>query len=274
MIRRIFADNFNSLSELGGTIDLRLPTDSLVLDSVFPPDYGDDVINFLSNIFNNFLRHYNWTYEIIPYTNEEAITIMLDADIFSYTKILAPNGKTVIMEEFLDKDTQTTYSRGIDEESSAAADTYKPFLMLRNALGFDSHYTFQILGKGDCKFNGGPGGNIYKEDKEVVDLCNKIIPHIFPGIISVGPKGEATHETKDGNQHTFSKDVEGGGYNQVLDIIKGLYMVINTNSIVVFRNWSNHLHPILKGWFIKLFKDLDQKKKYKGTLLVNNYSLD
>ena len=270
MIKRLFADNFQLLAAVNGTLDLKFPPECIIMDSVFPATDEGDIIEFLEWLFNDFLKHYNMQYTAIPLNKEESITVAVDAEDFSYTKILAPDGKTVVMEEFLDKESKKSYLRGVD--GTADVENIKPFMMLKDSLynNFQDDILY-ILGEKECRFGGTSSHLEMGEIDEVIRLCNKIIPSIFPEITSVGCCGEATHEKKDGTVYTFSRNVEGGGYNQALDIIKGLYLALNTESIVVFRNWSNHLHPILKDWFMKLFKDLGEKKKYKGTILIEEY---
>ena len=268
MIKRIFADNFNSLASVGGTIDLKLPPDCLILDNIIPVDEDDEVINFLEILFNDFLKNFVLPLRIIPYNNKEGITVEIETDTITYTKILSPDGRTVVMEELIDKPTRKSYFRGLDDMDG------KPFMMLKKALYSNfSDDIFYVFGNGNCRFGGDSRRYSCGESDEVIELCNKIIPQIFPGVISVEKNGAGVHKLSDSNKTiTFEREVEGGGYNQALDIVKGLYLVLNTESIVVFKYWANHLHPILRNWFMDLFKDLGKKNRYKGTLLINDYS--
>lgn len=116
--------------------------------------------------------------------------------------------------------------------------------------------------RGMIEFNGSG-----EEDEGLLKLCNKVIPLIFNGIVSITRKGEAVHL----GGIIMSPEDEGSGYKRMLDIIKSIYFAKTEDLTIILPDyWHWVLHPILANWAWELIKQVSEDQTKKGVLICNN----
>ena len=88
-----------------------------------------------------------------------------------------------------------------------------------------------------------------------LEIVNKIVPNILDASIK---EVKADGSYLIGNI-TLPKESGGGGYRQILNILKLLIRsAIDDDRTLILCNWGNHLHPIVRN-YIKTFPDLNIK---------------
>lgn len=118
-----------------------------------------------------------------------------------------------------------------------------------------------LLGQEPARFN-----YDMAESPEVVELCNRVIPVAFDGVLGVNKFGGAKYAGG-----TIGRNLQGSGYNKVLDILKCVWLVRNTPSTVIMNYaWETSLHPVLKNWvWEQILKKTCDKQDKEGILICS-----
>lgn len=279
MLKKITLDNIwvNGYKNIGPVLDF---------ENLEKPDPKSDALDYYSYYsdlgkFIGCIKEFTgWNSSVIEVINPDDPGILhIETDTSDYTAVMRYSKNLEIIYEDLTtttKDLQLSaaYENGIlkfrkkvgDGELSGE-DSYLgrrvPVLSYFENNIINSLIRVFIFGSDDdTKFNRRYGG----EGKDVLNICNKLIPAAFEGISEVDSFGNANHKG-----HIIPSQLEGSGYNIMLDISKSIYLVLKTDSIVIMPEikWGHFLHPLLRKEVKNLLVSISSgdKAKKKGNLI-------
>ena len=263
----------------------------LILDNFIVPGYDEQetiIIDFKELERNHFCERINFgdisrkVSSLIAYVTypaamstyfkirdeSEPCTVKIETSGSSYIRIFTK--QKILYEELIrNKPTGMTVVRnedGIAEISSKDGNTSLPVdTVLLLDQGKDNKFNITNSLERVYTFGDYPAKfSLSGETEEVVDLCNKVIPAAFEGVLQINRFGDAQYEGG-----VIPARLQGSGYHRVLDIMKCVWLAKKDSSIILmYHDWEVSLHPVLKDWIWRnILEKVSEDRTKEGILL-------